>query len=77
MVAARTNPLPNRLRGGPKRYSLIGADMSNDKLWQDMTPDEQANEIHQIKTWLLRIAEGLNKLAEKVNAIEDKLSSRH
>jgi hypothetical protein len=51
--------------------------MSSDKPWQDMTPDQQANEIHQIKTWLLRIAEGLEKLAEKVVAIEGKLSSRH
>jgi hypothetical protein len=27
--------------------------MSSDKPWQDMTPDEQANEIHQIKTYAL------------------------
>jgi len=51
--------------------------MSNEKPWQDLTPDEQANEIRQIKMWLLRISESLVKIAEKINAIEDKLSSRH
>jgi len=48
------------------------------------TPDEEAAEIHQIKTWVLRLAENLNQLAEKINAIEErldgieaKLSTRH
>jgi len=43
--------------------------MSNEKPWQDLTPDEQANEIRQIKMWLLRISESLVKIAEKINAI--------
>ena len=47
--------------------------MSNDKRWQDMTPDEQADDIEQIKTWVMRIADSLEAVAEKVKAIEDKL----
>jgi hypothetical protein len=60
----RANQFPNT-RGG--------ADMSNDKRWQDMTPDEQADDIEQIKTWVMRIADSLEAVAEKVKAIEDKL----
>ena len=42
----------------------------NDVSW---TMDQLSVEILQIKTWVVRIAESLEKIAEKVTAIEDKL----
>jgi len=53
-----------------------GDQMSNDKRWQDMTPDEQAVAIRQISGAVKGLQFRVQDLEDAVKALQERLDKR-
>jgi hypothetical protein len=62
----------------PKKFArgLRGDQMSNEKRWQDMTPDEQAVAIRQISGAVNGLQFRVQDLEDAVKALQERLDKR-
>lgn len=58
------------------RAAREGDQMSNDKRWQDMTPDEQAVAIRQIGRAVNGLQFRVQDLEDAVKALQERLDKR-
>ena len=76
-VSGSTTRPPPGIRACASIAASIGGDrMSNDKRWHDMTPDEQAVAIRQIRGAVNGLQFRVQDLEDAVKALQERLDKR-